>query len=254
MEKEDFMSKKIYFATVNKEVVATVNNVLEVCFVHASVSTELSKEKSALRKELAEVVEKIANGTAKDGEKLAVEKKINIVTNKQKALVAWRKNTLYTHKAENSEEWVEGLYAKLGINQDLLEVRDTCATANTWGKWNDAIRKLLAEVFGLNFADDKLPAKFASYLEHLVGATLGSNKDILKGKLLKDDTRFNNFAELMARGMATYMAKTCEDIVLPTAEFYTASVKFDKDLRVVEEYTMTAATAEEVAEEVAEAK
>ena len=248
------MSKKIYFATVNKEVVANVNDILEVLFVHASVSSELSRELGKLRKEKKEVEEKIAAGTAKDGEKLAVEKKMNIATNKQKALVAWRKNTLYTHKVENSEEWVEGLYAKLGINQELLEVRDTCATANTWGKWNESIRTLLAEVFGLNFADDKLPAKFASYLEHLVGATLGSNKDILKGKLLKDDTRFNNFAELMARGMATYMAKTCEDIVLPTAEFYTASVKFDKDLRVVEEYSMVAVNAEEVAEEVAETK
>lgn len=246
------MAKKIYFATLNNNVVATINNVFEVYFAHAFVKTQLSAEYTALDKTLKALKEAEILGDATREDILSVQNKINVNVNKKKALVAWRKNTLYTHKSETSDEWVKGLYDDLGVTKEFAEVWAQCRSAKTYGKWNEAIRKMLAEVYGMDFKDDKLPSKLANYLEHVIGENPASDKEILNGILLKDKTAYSKFAELFVRALVGYIAQTCDKVAIPTQEFYKAEVEFDKDIREVVSYKVVEKVEEEPAPAVEE--
>ena len=243
------MAKKIYFATVNSEIVETINSINEIVFTHAFVSKELYKTGKALEKRIDALNGAIALGEDHKEELDHEKKQANIVGFKKKAIVAWRKSSLYNSK-DNTDAWVDGLYTKIGVTKELAETWADCVSAQTWGKWNDHIRKMLCDVYGMNIKDDKLVAKFASYLEHAVGLDLGSTNDILKGVLLKDSKSFNKFAETFVRAISTYMAKSCESIIIPTVEFYTASVTYDENYRTVTGYSVDAKTEEKTEEKV----
>ena len=246
------MAKKILFKSVNAETVATINTINEVVFTHALVSKELYAEGKKLEKELEFVKGAIALGSDLGEKKDKLENSIRVIGFKKKALVSWRKSALYNTK-DDSDKWVDGLYTSVGVTKELCETWADCMSAQTWGKWNEHIRKMLADVYGMNIKDDKLVARFASYLEHAIGLDLGSTNDILKGVLLKDKKSFNKFAETFIRAIATYMAKSCEDVYIPTVEFNTASVEYDENYRKVTNYKVAEKeTEEEVAEETKE--
>ena len=241
------MAKKIYFAKINALTVDTINTINDVVFTHALVSKELYAEGKKLEKKLADLKSLVALGEDAHDLIAKTEGEIRINGYKKKALVAWRKSALYNTK-DDSDNWVDGLYTSIGVTKELCESWAECMSANTWGKWNKTIRTMLEEVYGMDIKDDKLVAKFASYLEHAVGLDLGSTNDILKGVLLKDKKSFNKFAETFVRAIATYMAKSVEDICIPTKELYSASVEYDENYRKVTSYKVTE---NEVVEEMA---
>lgn len=233
------MAKKIYFKTINKETVAIINEILDVTFVNAYVRKELSKEATSIKKELEEFKAIPANS---DASTLEFSKKLQLIENKRKALRTWTDTTLRTHKDSN-DSWEDGLLASVGITKEFCDTYLECRDHETWGKWGAAIKDMLINVYGMSL-DDKLVGKFASYLEHQIGSSCAGINQILKGQLLKPQT-VRNFSEIMVRAIATYMSKTNDDITIPTAEFYTASVKYDKNISTIEEYEVSEKVSEE---------
>ena len=232
------MAKKIYFATVNAETIETINEILDVTFTHAFESKALYKSGKTLEKKIADLMAASVLGDDVKEDLDEAKRQLNIVGFKKKAIVAWRKSSLYNTK-NDSDIWVDGLYTKIGVTKELAEAWAECNAAQTWGKWNTTIRTMLSDVYGMNIKDDKLVAKFASYLEHAIGMDAGSTNDILKGILVKDKKSFNKFAEVFVKAIATYMAKSCEAITIPTVEFYTASVEYDDVFRKVTGYSVS---------------
>ena len=232
------MAKKIYFSKINTEVINTINTICEVVFANAFVRNELSKEYKSISKELEELGE--------NDSKVELNNKLNIVTMKRKALFTWCNNTLKPHK-NSSDEWEKGLYDELHIDKELAEVYFDCKSRNNYAKFNESIKAIFSDVFGMDLSD-KLIKPFCTYLEHLVGSKIGTTKQILDGKLLKDETVVK-FCEIIVMGIATYMAETCESICIPTVKFYNATVEFDKNFREVVSYSVTEVEEEKTEEE-----
>lgn len=237
------MSKKIYFKNINSEVVENINTILDIIFAHAYESKDLYKQGKELEKQSELLKGAIALGEDKKSELDEVTRKLNIVGFKKKAIVAWRKSSLYDTK-DDAGNWDNGLYTSLGVTKDFAETWATCRSAQTWGKWNDAIRKMLSEVYGMDIKDDKLVSRFASYLEHVIGDDASGINDILKGILLKDKKSFSKFAEVFVRAIATYIASSCESVNIPTIEKYDARVEYDKNWTHVKNYKVVEKDAE----------
>ena len=233
------MAKKIYFKTINVETVNTINTILDVTFANAFERKELTKELRSLEKKFKEAKEK-------NEPTLELTKGINVIKNKRDALKKWTDTTLRTHK-DSSDNWVDGLFAEIGVDKKFCETYIECRDNETWGKWNSAIKKMLVEVYGMSL-DDKLVGKFASFLEHKIGDSATGINQILKGELLKPQT-VRNFSEIMVRAIATYIAKTNDDVVIPTAEFYVAKITYDKNIRTVEKYEVVEKTEVEESKE-----
>ena len=166
----------------------------------------------------------------------------NVIKSKREALRTWTDTTLRTHKNSN-DEWEDGLFATLGVDKLLCETYLECRDNNTWGKWNTVIKTMLCDVFGMSL-EDKLVTKFASYLEHQVGSSCAGINQILKGQLLKPQT-VRNFSEIMVRAIATYIAQTNDNVIIPTSEFYVANVTYDKNIRTVTKYELVEKVSEE---------
>lgn len=229
-ESEAIMSKKIKFTNVNKETIATINTILEVNFTVAFVRNELSIAKKALEVELEDA-------RLEDRPTIEIQKKLTLIDYKKKALASWRKEQLFPTK-KDKKIISDGLYAAIGLTMDLVGTYADCKSAGTWGKWNKSVKTMLAEVFQFDTLDEKLVSKFATYLEHQVGSNVSGTKQILNGVLLKENNA-NKVMEILANSIATYMQKTCDSVIIPTVEFYTASVEFDENIKTVTSFTVS---------------
>lgn len=223
------MAKKITFAHTKQETIDKINEILEMNFVSAFMRKQWQGEAKTLQSQLE---------TARNNGTDTVEyvNKLQLIDYKRKALASWRKNTLMPTKNDKGVT-VEGLYGAVGCTVDLAKTYCECRDSGTWTKWNKAIKAMLNDVFEFDAIDEKLVGKFASYLEHAVGTNIAGINQVLNGTLLKPATTAK-FTEIMVNAIATYMAKTCDSINIPTVEFYTASVEFDETVKKVVSYTV----------------
>ena len=226
------MSKNVYFMNISTSAVETVNEVLDINFAWACESLNLSASKKEAQKNLETIRAAADLGEATREQVLAAQNAINIIDMKRKAINSWKKSMLMDSKDEN-KNINHGLYHAMGITADLIDKWAECRNSGTWGKWNQAIRAMLADVYEMDIKNDKLVARFASQLEHAIGNTSGSISDIAKGVLLKDKSSVAKFAEVFASTMATYMAKTCQSIVIPSKELFNGSIQYDKNWKVI---------------------
>ena len=89
---------------------------------------------------------------------------------------------------------------------------------------------------------ENLTSALANTLTTAVGRVKTSRNAELKGEFTKDATRVA-FCELFARRLLEQVSKTCDKVTVYKAEFYTASVVYDKNTKF-ETYTITEKTAE----------
>lgn len=232
------MAKKIYFKHVNTEVKETINTILDVTFANAFERKALSIELKQIEKELEDFKAQEEN----EG-KSTVEftKRMNVIKSKRDALRKWTDTTLRNHKNDDGV-WEDGLFSAVGVTSNFCEIYLDCKANETWGKWDKTIKDMLVETYEIS-VEDKLLKKFADYLGRQVGSSCTGINQVLKGQLLKAQT-VRNFSEIMVRAIAEYMAKTVEDVVIPTSEFYVAKINYDENLRTVVSYEVVAKTEE----------
>lgn len=221
------MSKKLYFGKINEETINNLNTLSEAIFVSAYEGRELSDEKKtavALR-----------NKAVEEGTKTAEhDNAVNKVTYKQKAMTAFRRETLFDHK-DNSDNTVNGLFTTMGITEDLYKAYILMQNEGKRGEYLNSIKKILSAL-GMD-CTEKLTASLANTLTTAVGRVKTSRNTELKGEFTKDATKVA-FCELFARRLLEQVAKTCDKVTVYTAEFYTVKVNYDKNMKF-ESYTIT---------------
>lgn len=224
------MAKKITFKHINQELINTVNLALKVNFANAYERKMLASANKLAMTRLEEAQDK--------GNKKGIDsytRELRVIKYKRAALQKWTNTTLRAHK-NNSDVWEDGLFEAMGVTKELVQVWADCKADNTWTKWNKAIKDMLVSVYEIS-VDDKLINKFASYLEHIVGDKLAGTNQILKGQMLRTET-VKNAQAILVWGIATYMAKTCDSIEVPTSEFYQATVEYDKNYGTVVDWNV----------------
>lgn len=220
------MSKKVNFGKISVETINNLNSLSEAIFVSAYEGRTLSDEKKtavALRDKAIEE----GNKTAEH------ENAVNKVTNKQKAIATFRRETLFDHKDESGNT-VNGLFTTMGITEDLYKAYILMQNEGKRGEYLNAIKKVLIAM-GMD-CTEKLTASLANTLTTAVGRVKTSRNAELKGELTKDATRVA-FCELFARRLLEQVAKTCDQVTVYTAEFYTVKVNYDKNVKF-ESYTI----------------
>lgn len=226
------MAKKVFFGKISEETVKNLNKLSEVLFVSAHEGRRLSDEKKKATAERDKAVE--------EGTKTAEhDNAIRAITNKQKALSSFRRETLFDHKDESGES-VDGLFSTMGINGDLYTAYILMQNEGKRGEYLKAIKGVLSAM-GMDCTEN-LTSALANTLTTSVGRVKTSRNAELKGEFTKDATRVA-FCELFARRLLEQVAKTCDKVTVYKAEFYTASVVYDKNVKF-ESYTITEKTAE----------
>ena len=243
---------KISFAKTQENIITNMNTITKVVFAHTVETRNLSQLASATKKDI-EKLEK--TDTSKFSEKelkehadkiASLKSVLGVITLKRKALTTWRKEQLHLHKNSN-EEWENGLFANIGIDKELFECYENAMASGDFVKWQDGINTLMVKTFGFNLKS-QLVKKLAESLSFAIGKRVATQKDILNGKLTKSVSA-NAFYEVFAFALAEQIAKTNTEIVVPTAEFYNATISYDENLREVISYEVSERYEEEEEEE-----
>ena len=221
------MAKKVFFGKINQETVDNLNTLSEVIFVSAHEGRRLSDEKKKATAERDKAVE--------EGTKTAEhDNAIRAITNKQKALASFRRETLFDHKDEANNA-IDGLFSTMGINGDLYTAYVLMQNEGRRGAYLNCIKGILSAL-GMD-CKESLTSALANTLAISVGRVKTSRSAELKGELTKDATKVA-FCELFSRRLLEQVAKTCDKVTVYNAEFYSASVKYDKNAKF-ESYTIT---------------
>lgn len=222
------MSKKINFTSISAETVNKLNELSKLIFVSAEESKKLSADMTAAKDELAKALEA---GTKTAEHDNAVRR----VQYKQKAFASLRRITLFNHKDENGVE-IPGLYTQLGIDSELYTAYITMQDEGKRGAYLNACKSIL-RAMGMDTAD-KLVQALAGALSVSVGRVKSSREATRKGTLTKNVSS-SSFQETFTLRLLEQVAKTCDDVIVYSAEFYKGSVEYDKDLKTVLSYTVT---------------
>lgn len=226
------MAKKVFFGKINQETINNLNKLSEVIFVSAHEGRRLSEEKKKATADRDKAVE--------EGTKTAEhDNAIRAITYKQKALSSFRRETLFDHKNE-ADNAIDGLFSIMGINNALYEAYILMQNEGKRGEYLKAIKGVLSAM-GMDCTEN-LTSALANTLTTAVGRVKTSRNAELKGEFTKDATRVA-FCELFARRLLEQVSKTCDKVTVYKAEFYTASVVYDKNTKF-ETYTITEKTAE----------
>lgn len=226
------MAKKVFFGKINEETVKNLNKLSEVIFVSAHEGRRLSEEKKKATADRDKAVE--------EGTKTAEhDNAVRAITYKQKALSSFRRETLFDHKNE-ADNAIDGLFSIMGINNALYEAYILMQNEGKRGEYLKAIKGVLSAM-GMDCTEN-LTSALANTLTTAVGRVKTSRNAELKGEFTKDATRVA-FCELFARRLLEQVSKTCDKVTVYKAEFYTASVVYDKNTKF-ETYTITEKTAE----------
>lgn len=224
--------KKVFFGKINEETVKNLNKLSEIIFVSAHEGRRLSEEKKIATSERDKAVE--------EGTKTAEhDNAVRAITYKQKALASFRRETLFDHK-DDADNAVDGLFSIMGINSALYEAYILMQNEGKRGEYLKSIKGVLSAM-GMDCTEN-LTSALANTLTTAVGRVKTSRNAELKGEFTKDATRVA-FCELFARRLLEQVSKTCDKVTVYKAEFYTASVVYDKNTKF-ETYTITEKTAE----------
>lgn len=226
------MAKKVFFGKINEETVKKLNKLSEIIFISAHEGRRLSEEKKIATSERDKAVE--------EGTKTAEhDNAVRAITYKQKALASFRRETLFDHK-DDADNAVDGLFSIMGINNALYEAYILMQNEGKRGEYLKSIKGVLSAM-GMDCTEN-LTSALANTLTTAVGRVKTSRNAELKGEFTKDATRVA-FCELFARRLLEQVSKTCDKVTVYKAEFYTASVVYDKNTKF-ETYTITEKTAE----------
>ena len=229
------MSKKIMFNAISQETINHLNKLSQIIFISNLESRNLSE---AMKKAKAEKDKAVAEGAESVVE---YDNAIRVISNKQKALSSFRRNTLFVHKDEQ-DVTVNGLFADMGIDDELYTSYCLMQDEGKRGDYLKAI-KLLLEKLGMDIKKDNLVSALANTLATAVGRVKSSRSGQLKGELTKNSAR-GNFFETFALRLLEYVNKTCDEVTVYTSDLWDVTVTYDENLRTVVNTEIFAKTAE----------
>lgn len=222
------MSKNVSFSRISEETINLLNDVLDVIFIQACESKNLSQEKKRLNQalEAAKAAEVLGDSPAESSSD--IQKKINVVEYKRSALSTWYKESLYGKKGENDVH-IMGMFERLGANDSLFDAYAAKVESGDSKKFCDHVKKVLEDVFDMDL-NQKLVQTLARRLADGIGIQATKSGQTMTGMLIKG-LKKNAVQELFVRQLAQYASKTCKDIVIPTSDTQVSVVEYDQELR-----------------------
>ena len=217
------MSKKIMFGAISQETVSHLNQLSEVLFVSAFEGRNLYNEGTIARNDRVKA--------EKDGKEdlSSYDKAVRRVQYKQKAMASFRRETLFDHKDDDGNT-VFGLFSVMGIDESLYSAYLLMQNEDKRGAYYESIKKVLSNM-GIDVKEN-LSRQLANSLSVAVGRSKTGRNQQVKGEFTKDASRVS-FQETFALRLLEQVAKTCPDVVVYNAEFYTATVEYDKNVKFV---------------------
>lgn len=218
---------KVYFQNMNKETVATINQISEARFVMAEEIKRLSNERKSIKKRYEEAV-----AAENEADRKTAEAELRVNQDKGKAVRIWYKEQLFDHKDSAGNEF-KGLFTALGLTTDFYQVYVDMVNESKFSPYFDAIKSMLAD-FGMGDLKNRLVSAVAHALDHCGGVAKISDADFRKGVYLKEEKQ-NVFFDKFFCTLLAYVSDTCPDIVTYTSKTASVIVTYDKNL-VFESY------------------
>lgn len=240
------MSKKLRFTSMNQEVLANINQILEIQFVQITAVADLNREIKKCELEISDIDKKLTDLEATSdeyiqlsAEKEGYQKQVQRAENRKEGISLYANPLLY---GKRGKDGFEGLYQKVfkvagdsfyGYYTDAIDRQSLNDTKHAMG-FKSAMTSLIKETFGMSDSPDALIAKFCNWMTAVnvpLQATTG--KKIVKGELIKavaEKTYYRNLLMVMI----DYMTKKGGlDIVVPTVSEYDYEVTYNDASRPV---------------------
>lgn len=228
---------KLYFHTINNNMMELINEANKVAFVSAYEQKELKKayDKAVAKCDDLRATLILSDGTEdkKVSEEITkLQNQINVLESKRQNVRKWANDTLfgYNDGTGKSKVHVDGLYEKiLGENlyTSYVDAQDSWSYTN----FTTACRELICDRLGVGCDSKKLVDKFVRKLEHACGIVATSNNGLVKGDMIKNLSS-KKFYETFYRALVDGMKGRCNSLELPTKVDSKAVMFYDGSLKV----------------------
>ena len=228
---------KLYFHTINNNMMELINEANKIAFVSAREQKTLKKACDKLiadRDDLRAVL--ILEDGSEDREVFSqvseLEKKINVLESKRASVRKWANDTLfgYNDGTGKNKVHVDGLYEKI-LGDDLYKEYVNAQDSWSYTSFTDKCRELIVDRLGVECDSKKLVDKFVRKLEHACGIVATNGTGLVKGDLIKNMSS-KKFHETFYRALIDGMKGRCESLELPTTVDSKAIVFYDGNLKV----------------------